>query len=255
MAIERRELYELVRAQRDDLLRLQLQKEQLVAFLVHDLKNPVNAIDLHASGCSRDPGATERSRDAAARDPVGGARAAAHDRGPARHQQAPTRAGSCRRGSAIPLAELFDEVVDAMRPRAQENRLALSANVNGAVIGAEPGRGGLMVDGDRDLLRRVLENLVDNAIRYAPEGTAIEVTAAACDGGVELRIADAGPGVPPEQRARVFERFVQADVEPARTSRGLGLAFCKLAVEAHGGRIWIEDATPGAIFCVRMPDA
>jgi len=67
MAVERRELYDLVRAQRDDLLRLQLQKEQLVAFLVHDLKNPVNAIELHSQRVSRDPGGTERSRDAVAR--------------------------------------------------------------------------------------------------------------------------------------------------------------------------------------------
>jgi signal transduction histidine kinase len=82
------------------------------------------------------------------------------------------------------------------------------------------------------------------------------MTAAVDPAGVEIRVADAGTGVPPELRARVFERFAQADdghAGRARTSRGLGLAFCKLAVEAHGGRIWIEDATPGAVFCFRIP--
>ena len=67
MAIERNELYDLIRQQRDDVMRLQLQKEQLVAFLVHDLKNPVNAIALHGERVIRDPNATERSRDAAAK--------------------------------------------------------------------------------------------------------------------------------------------------------------------------------------------
>jgi signal transduction histidine kinase len=59
--------------------------------------------------------------------------------------------------------------------------------------------------------------------------------------------------VPVELRATIFERFVGAG--DARSNRGLGLTFCKLVVEAHGGRIWIEDATPGAAFCVWIPDA
>jgi len=67
-------------------------------------------------------------------------------------------------------------------------------------------------------------------------------------------VADAGPGVPLALRERVFERFVQGDDGP-RGSRGLGLAFCKLAVEAQGGTIWIEDAHPGAVFCVRIAAA
>jgi signal transduction histidine kinase len=244
MAIERRELYDIVRAQRDDLMRLQLHKEQLVAFLVHDLKNPVNAIDLQVQRVARDPGATDRSRDAAARI------------------QAETRAllrmitnlldlskadegGLAPVRQPIPLSELLGEVVETMYPRAREAHVTLeSATADGVAI-----------VGDRDLILRTVENLVDNAIRYAPEHSAISMTAKADAGGIELRIADAGPGVPVELRGHVFERFVQAEGGRARTSRGLGLAFCKVAVEAHGGRIWIEDATPGAIFCIRIPHA
>jgi signal transduction histidine kinase len=66
-----------------------------------------------------------------------------------------------------------------------------------------------------------------------------------------LRVADHGPGIPEAERARVFERFEQG---VGRGSHGLGLAFCKLVAEAHHGRIWIEDANPGAVFCVRVPD-
>ena len=109
---------------------------------------------------------------------------------------------------------------------------------------------------DPDLVHRIIANLVDNAIRHAPEGTNVRIAATRVDGATELRVIDAGPGVPPNVRARVFERFVTSGDSATRTNRGLGLAFCKLAIEAHGGRIWIEDAEPGAVFCIEllMPD-
>jgi two-component system, sensor histidine kinase and response regulator len=107
------------------------------------------------------------------------------------------------------------------------------------------------VRGDADLIRRVVENLVDNAIRHAPEGSAVRVTAMPVAAGVELRVADAGAGVPEALRQRVFDRFVQGEAA-SHSGRGLGLAFCKLAIDAHGGEIWIEDGRPGAVFCVRL---
>jgi signal transduction histidine kinase len=97
----------------------------------------------------------------------------------------------------------------------------------------------------------VLENLVENALRHAPEGSEVQIQSRAAHGGIELRVQDAGPGVPVAQRERVFERFVQHGSDKStRSNRGLGLAFCKLVVEAHGGRIWIEDGAPGAVFCL-----
>jgi K+-sensing histidine kinase KdpD len=104
-------------------------------------------------------------------------------------------------------------------------------------------------------MHRVLANLAENASRYAPGGSVIQITARRVPGAVELRVADAGRGIPEDQRDRVFDRFVSAGDEATRTNRGLGLAFCKVAVEAHGGRIFIEDAAPGAVFCVRIADA
>lgn len=241
MAIERRELYDIVRAQRDDLMRLQLHKEQLAAFLVHDLKNPVNAIDLQSQRIARDPGATERSRDAAARI-RSESRALLRMITNLLDLSKADEGGLAPARLPIALSELFGQVTDEMHPRAREVRVTLSVNANGATI-----------VGDPELIRRTLENLIDNALRYAPTESTIALTAAAFDGEVELRVVDAGPGVPEEHRARVFERFAQADREPARASRGLGLAFCKVVIEAHGGRIWIEDAAPGAAFCIRIP--
>ncbi len=245
MASERNELYAQIKHQRDDLQRLQLQKEQLAAFLVHDLKNPVNAIDLLAEVVRRDSAGTERARVAAGRiqDET---RALTRmitnlldiskaDEG----RLAPTRVD-------IDLAALGGEVVDALRARADDAGVTLVADLNAAGVRA-----------DRDLLRRVLENLIDNAIRHAPEGSAVRLEATRAGAATVLRIVDAGSGVPADQRERVFERFVQASGAQSggRTNRGLGLAFCKLVVEAHGGSIRIEDANPGAVFCVTLPHA
>jgi two-component system, sensor histidine kinase and response regulator len=245
VAAERNELYELTRRQRDDLMRLQLQKEQLVAFLVHDLKNPVNAIELHGQRILRDKAASERSRDAAASI--------------RNEAQALLRMimnlldlSKADEGRLVPerrrvaLGPLLAQVAGDMHVRAQ----AAGAELD--VAATE-----LAITGDVDLVRRVIENLLDNAIRHAPEDSMIRLTAAAsADGTVEIRVADRGPGVPAEQRERVFERFVQTgDPASARGGRGLGLAFCKLAVESHDGRIWVEDAAPGAVFCMRLPAA
>jgi len=106
---------------------------------------------------------------------------------------------------------------------------------------------------DPDLLWRLIANLVDNAIRHAPEGSEVRIEVAAAGTGVELSIADSGPGVPLALRDTAFDRFESGGDHAGRTNRGLGLAFCKLVVEAHHGRIWIEDGSPGAIFRVHLP--
>ena len=144
----------------------------------------------------------------------------------------------------IDAHELVAAVLEELRPRAAAAELELRARVEA---------GNLFVD--RDLIQRVLVNLVENAIRHAPTGSAIEVVVQSAADAVELRVADAGPGVPPELREQIFERFVTKGEGSTRTNRGLGLAFCKVAVEAHGGQIAIEDGVPGAIFCLRIPHA
>jgi signal transduction histidine kinase len=110
---------------------------------------------------------------------------------------------------------------------------------------------------DAELLRRVLENLIDNGLRHAPAGSTLTLSAARAGEGIELRVTDQGCGVPAEQREKIFEPFAQGSTEQllTRTGRGLGLTFCRLAVEAHGGKIRIEGANPGAAFCVFLPNA
>jgi signal transduction histidine kinase len=117
---------------------------------------------------------------------------------------------------------------------------------------------GLMVRSDRDLLWRVVVNLLDNAIKFAPENTRIEVATRSMEGqSVHICVTDAGPGIPPGDRERIFEKFTQVnDTEHmARGGTGLGLTFCRMAVEALGGAIWV-DAGPqgvGSCFHVKLP--
>jgi signal transduction histidine kinase len=146
--------------------------------------------------------------------------------------------------SAVDLDALIGDVFGELEARAQGAGVRLTRRLDAVSVSADP-----------DLFRRILENLVENAIRHAPEGSDVTVAARRAQGGIEVRVCDTGVGVPPEHRELVFERFVRAGSEPTRTNRGLGLAFCKLAVEAHGGRIWVEDALPGAAFCLWIDHA
>ena len=243
MTSERDVLAVELKRQRDELQRLQLHKEQLSAFLVHDLKNPVNAIELQVQRILRGAKTDDRARDAAMKiqdETRGLMRMITNllDIGKADEGQlAPAR-------RVIEVDELVQAVLEELSTAAAAAGVELAATVEADDLHA-----------DRDLIYRVLVNLVENAIRHAPEATTVRILARRARHGVELRVADAGRGIPEDQYAQVFERFVSTGDRGVRTNRGLGLAFCKVAVEAHGGWIWIEDAGPGAVFCVRIPDA
>ncbi len=239
LAGERTDLYAQVKRQRDDLQRLQLQKDQLASFVVHDLKNPVNSIELQAERLLRDPAATERTRS------VGNA-IREETRALLRMLLNLLDLSRGDEGRLLPAYEDIDlaahvaMVLEELQIAAAANRVALSADI--AV--ARPLRA------DPSLLTRVLANLVENALRHSPEGGMVSVRACVEHDGLVVRVADTGAGVPEDLRRRVFDRFESSG---GIRNRGLGLAFCKLAVEAHGGTIWIEDAAPGAVFCMRLP--
>jgi signal transduction histidine kinase len=106
--------------------------------------------------------------------------------------------------------------------------------------------GPLGVSADEKLLHQLFTNLVWNALRFAPVGSPISVTGSGDGEGVTIRVTDQGPGIPPELRARVFERFWQVDGNgpSARGGAGLGLAICKRIVELHDGQISIHSNRP-----------
>jgi len=109
---------------------------------------------------------------------------------------------------------------------------------------------------DGEKIQRVLVNLLDNALRYAPFGGRIALSAAQAGERLRVCVEDDGAGVPPEARSLIFDKYAQLENKALRGHKGtgLGLAFCKLAVEAHGGEIWIEDGNlGGAAFCFTLP--
>jgi two-component system, sensor histidine kinase and response regulator len=240
-----KEYFELVRRQRDDLMRLQLQKERLSSFVVHDLKNPVSSIDLLAQLLQRDKTLPADARETAVaiRLEVASMMRLILNLLDINKSEEGQLVASL---APLDLHALATTVVEAAQVRAQAKEVELVHDV-GAVD---------ELAADRDLLRRVLENLLDNALRYAPKSSRISLTARVHEGEIELRVADQGPGVPAELREGVFERFVQLDSgarTAPRTGRGLGLTFCRLAIEAQGGRIYVEEGSPGAVFCIRLP--
>lgn len=244
MSVELREAYDLVKKQRDELLRLQLQKERLTAFVVHDLKNPVGAIDMSAQLLLFDKSLSEKSRQAAKQirgDVRAMLRLILNLLDISRSEEGQLKP----RKVDVPAADVVREVAEALATRAAAFGVTIESTIEAPTIRAE-----------RDLLRRVIENLVDNAIRHAPRGTEIRIAVTRTDAAVEVRVIDRGPGIPPAMRDKIFDKYVQLDDgerHASDTNRGLGLTFCKVTVEAHGGTLTIEDAAPGAIFCARFP--
>ena len=113
-----------------------------------------------------------------------------------------------------------------------------------------------LITGDEDKIGRVIANLVDNAIKYMPNKGVLTLTAQVQQNDVRVCVADTGPGVPEKDREHIFERFAQVQGDSLkRHGFGLGLAFCRLAIEAHHGSIWAEsgDNGIGSRFCFTLP--
>jgi PAS domain S-box-containing protein len=112
----------------------------------------------------------------------------------------------------------------------------------------------ITVAGDRDRLGQVLDNLLGNAVKYAPDGGEILVTVEAAGGQAYLRVADQGPGIPADVLPHLFERFYRGNHTAGEAGLGLGLYISRMLVEAHGGRIWAVSALgAGSTFTVMLP--
>jgi two-component system sensor histidine kinase KdpD len=111
-----------------------------------------------------------------------------------------------------------------------------------------------MVYGDSVLLEQVLINLLENALRYTPEGSPLEISVDVSPFAVEVFVADRGPGIPKGMETRLFEKFYRAKQEAAQSGVGLGLAICRAIIEAHGGAIQAKNrASGGAVFSFMIP--
>jgi two-component system sensor histidine kinase KdpD len=170
------------------------------------------------------------------------------------------------------LIHLADNILDMARFEAGAVRLALEPHSIEDIVGAiltrlrrrlsdhlvvtrlQPRLP--LVKVDAVMIGQVLENLLDNAVKFSPAGQTILVGAGRTDDGLEICVADRGPGVSAESRLRIFERFYQDSLGHAVGGAGLGLAICRAIVEAHGQRLWVDDrGESGAVFRFTLPIA
>jgi signal transduction histidine kinase len=232
--------------QLQELLRL---REEFEALVVHDLRNPLNAVIIALNMLES---VEEQVQD----------------------KETCRRAISLARNATQRMSRLIDTLLDVARLEAGKLVLNIDefdlTNLIGDVIETEKTKAAesveivrqaqpeLKMKADFELIRRVLSNLLDNALKFAPPRSKVEITSESCnDRSIRIKVTDAGPGVPHEERERIFDKFAQVRYEEFenRCGTGLGLTFCRMAVEAHGGSIHVEDGPlgVGSCFIIEIP--
>ena len=247
-AVRMRQLYVEVEAQYRRLEKLELLRDSLVHMIVHDLRSPLTGIRayldlLKLDGMDKlDPEMTESIDEA--------------------------------RKVAVEMTDMVSDLLDVSRLEAGQMPLELSPVDLGALaaqaVGAFGGGGAaqrvtlrveapverLRVACDAGVIRRVIVNLVGNAVKFTPASGRIELTVQGDGAEARVSVSDTGPGIPAEYHEKIFEKFGQVELARKGTkhSSGLGLTFCKFAVEAHGGRIGMESAIGrGSTFWFTLP--
>lgn len=144
-------------------------------------------------------------------------------------------------------ADLLQEAVETIQPMAETKKQEILLDLTGRLPDIQV---------DCDMIRRVLINLLENAIKYTPSESRVFVGARSSAPFVEMFVQDNGPGIPASERERIFDKFWRLHEKTEHRGYGLGLAYCRMAVEAHGGRIWVEsEPGEGACFKFTLPMA
>ena len=245
-AIRMRQLYMEIEEQYRRLEKLELLRDSLVHMIVHDLRSPLAAIRAYLDLMKMDgegklgPEMTESIDEA--------------------------------RKVAVDMTEMVSDLLDVSRLEAGKMPLELSpfdlgalATEVAAAIGRTTHRVAVRVEasaeharvnGDASVIRRVINNLVGNAVKFSPASSQVVLLVQGNGAEARVSVSDLGPGIPPEYHEKIFEKFgqVEAARQGTKHSSGLGLTFCKFAVEAHGGRIGLESAVGrGSTFWFELP--
>jgi signal transduction histidine kinase len=241
-----RQLYMEIEGQYRRLEKLELLRDSLVHMIVHDLRSPLAAIRAYLDLMKMDgegklgPELTESIDEA--------------------------------RKVAVDMTEMVSDLLDVSRLEAGRMPLelsqvdlgALATEVAAAIGGAtnrvtvrvEASADHARVNGDASVIRRVINNLVGNAVKFSPASSQVVLLVQGNGTEARVSVSDRGPGIPPEYHEKIFEKFgqVEAARQGTKHSSGLGLTFCKFAVEAHGGRIGLESAVGrGSTFWFVLP--
>ncbi len=241
-------LHDRAEAQYRQLREMETLRDSLVHMLVHDLRTPLTGIRLYLEMLRDDVIAAGKTEAGALLDEAS--------------------------GITVRMTEMINDLLDTSRFEAGAMPLelkpadaALLTREAVALVGTRGRRREVRVSGDPTapvtcdpaIIRRVIANLIGNAVDYSPEGETVEVRVARANGDVEVRVQDRGPGIPEAYRERIFEKFGQIDAvsRQVKHSTGLGLTFCRMAVQAHGGRIGVDspEGGTGSTFWIRLPAA
>ncbi|MHA0034813.1 sensor histidine kinase [Deinococcus sp. PESE-38] len=225
-------------------------RDQLVHMLVHDLKNPIAAVIGLLQIVEDDDGLSNESRELLrlCRDESQHLLHLTVNMLDVRKIQA----GKMNLRRELMFSPMFEEVIELARGD-------VGSSLRERRVGVQVARDLNPVSADPEILRRVLANLLSNALKHSLSGSAITVSVQAerGGGGVRLSVRDHGEGIPAEDIPNLFAAFEQSRLTlHGRFDTGMGLAFCKMAIEQHGGRIWVESVRgEGSEFFMTLPYA
>lgn len=226
-----------------ELVELHRFREEMSTMIVHDLKNPLTAVIANLGFAIDDSDIKADTLDALRDSKTAANRAIrllANLLDVARLEERQLRL----RRSLVPVVDLVDPLLHQRQHVAGMRSISIHSAI---AAGAE-------IYADVELIGRVIENVFDNALRYTPPGGRIAVGASVIERGVRVTIGNSGAAIPVEARGRIFEKYGQTGDGVGRMNLGLGLYFCRLAAEAHGGRMWVDE-TPElpTVFALELP--
>ena len=249
--VEKGRLQREAEAQVEQLKALDQARNELIALVTHELRTPLAVVRAYTDLLADEPALEGRS----SRDPVRRAQRSSWHRGTVDQIERLDRLVDSILESVrvvpdrppdlqtIDLAPMIDEVLGDLGPLLARHRQRITGSRR------------LHVMADRGRLRQVLEHLLENAVKYAPPDTPIELDWRLDEGVVRVEVTDDGPGIPPEWRDRIFEPYARHETATARGS-GIGLYAARRLAESMGGRLWCEPApSGGARFVLALPAA
>ena len=242
-ALRMKRLHDKVRQDLDKLRELEQLRDNLTHMIIHDMRSPLTVImgGLQLAQDGQDASAVTRSLalSMSATEKLNGMVTSLLDI-------------SRMESGKMPLTMGVHDLATVARDAVEANR----SGSGGDQVGVEVVGDSAAVRFDKDLIHRVFSNLIGNAIKFTQAGSTVEVRVRSRENVVRAEVKDTGCGIPEEYREKIFEKFAQvlAHQNSARHSTGLGLTFCKLAVEAHGGEIGVNsEVGKGSTFWFEIP--
>ncbi|MBI3813811.1 MAG: GAF domain-containing protein [Nitrospinae bacterium] len=240
------ELHEELKKKNDELIQLQRMKEDLTSMIVHDLKGPLGEIMSNLDILTYNQNLSTEDKEVLET----GIQGCENLLGMVMNLLDISKMEEGRmklNRDQFQIGELIQNKIERMKVVALQKELKMTVSLPD---------GDIPITADKEIIERIIANLVNNAIAYSFQGREIKTKAERDNDFVKISVRDEGKGIPKDFQDKVFEKFSQKteDGVRRRSSTGLGLTFCKMAVETHGGKIWVEsEEGKGSTFFFTLP--